>query len=163
MRFRLLHQFAIKTIHVSERASYAKANAGYDAGDVVTEIRGKKRERLNQEDTKELVEWRMSPEMKNECEVKNSWSKTMEGYIDRLFAICQLDHVVSETYRDATPCDGAIVREAFRDRGVARKLVEILKYVKPGKTDPSQNDKGGDNLSTHESDDPRNHHGACQL
>jgi hypothetical protein len=44
VRFRLLHQFAIKTIHVSERASYAKANAGYDADDVMGEILGKKRE-----------------------------------------------------------------------------------------------------------------------
>ena len=117
---------------------------------------GKEIRRLDQKNSVEFVQLKVSSEINDSIELKCDRGETDKNNISLLRLVCRLNDVVRKRSPASWRCSGAIVRETAPNRDLTGNLVEILDDVKAGKTDPAQDDEDGDKLSEHRRDHRRN-------
>jgi hypothetical protein len=122
---------------------------------------GKEIRRLDQKNSVEFVQLKMSSEIDDSTKLKCNPGETDKFNNSLLRLVCRLNDVVSKRSPATSLCSGAVVRGTAPNRDLAWNLVEILDDVKAGKTNPPQDDEDDGKLSPHGRDHLRNITG-CQ-
>jgi len=110
---------------------------------------GKETRGLDQKNSVEFVQLKVSSEIDNSIELKSDWGEADRTNSSLFRLVCRLNNVVSKRSPATSLCRGAIVRGTAPYRALAGNLVDILDDIKARKTDPAQDDEDGDKLSAH--------------